>query len=152
MRGAILVAVVAAVAAVWLVPLEESAVASATTCGSGSHGSSGYAYAGHQSTGTSSGVRATITQLRAPSVAAGHAAAWIGVGGPGAGPKGETMWLQAGLAALPKTPVMLYVEIARAGHAPVFLPLAQDVPVGKAHRLAILDEPATRCLACLARR
>ena len=49
------------------------------------------------------------------------------------------MWLQAGLAALPKTPVMLYVEIARAGHAPVFLPLAQNVPVGKAHRLAILE-------------
>ena len=64
---------------------------------------------------------------------------WIGVGGPGAGPKGETMWLQAGLAALPRTPVMLYVEITRAGHEPVFLPLAQNVPVGEGHRLAVLE-------------
>ena len=43
-----------------------------------------------------SGVRATITALRQPSVSAGHAAGWIGVGGPGAGPNGETMWLQTG--------------------------------------------------------
>ena len=110
-------------------------------------------YAGHESTGTSSGVRATITQLRAPSVAAGHAAAWIGVGGPGAGPNGETMWLQAGLAALPKTPVMLYAEITRAGPragvpaARAERPRRQGSPPRRAR-----DEPATRRLAGLARR
>ena len=100
-RGALLATVVAAVAAVWLAPLQDDAVASASACGSGAHGPKGYGYAGHESIRVASGVRATITQLRAPGVPAGHAAAWIGVGGPGAGPKGETMWLQAGLAALP---------------------------------------------------
>ncbi len=62
-----------------------------------------------------SGVRATITALREPSVTAGHAAGWIGLGGKGAGPNGETMWLQTGIAALPRTPLMLYAEITRAG-------------------------------------
>jgi len=52
-------------------------------------------------------VRATITALRQPSVSAGHAAGWIGVGGPGAGPNGEAMWLQTGVAALPGTPVKI---------------------------------------------
>lgn len=72
-------------------------------------------------------------------MAAGHAAAWIGVGGPNAGPNGETMWLQVGMAALPRTPVMLYAEITRAGHDPVFLPLSQSVAVGQSHRLAVLE-------------
>ena len=42
------------------------------------------------------------------------------------------MWLQAGLAALPGTPVMLYAEITRPGHEPVFLPLGQNVPSASA--------------------
>lgn len=108
-------------------------------CGSGTHGSAGYAYAGLQSKRVGSGVRATITAFRQPSVAAGHAAGWIGVGGPGAGPNGETMWLQTGVAALPGTPLMVYTEITRAGHAPAFVPLRQDVAVGESHRVAILE-------------
>ena len=83
------------------------ATSSAATCGSGTHGSAGYAYAGLQSQQVGSGVRATITALRQPSVSAGHAAGWIGVGGPGAGPKGETMWLQTGVAARPGRPLMV---------------------------------------------
>ena len=108
-------------------------------CGSGANGSPGYAYAGFESTRVSSGVRATIAALREPSVAAGHAAGWIGLGGKGAGPNGETMWLQAGLASLPRTPLMVYAEITRAGRDPVFLPLVTDVAIGQKHRLAILE-------------
>lgn len=138
-RGALLATVVASVAAVWLVPLQEDAVASAAACGSGAHGSKGYAYAGYESARTASGVRATITQFREPGVDAGHAAAWVGVGGPKTGRNGETMWIQAGLAVLPKTPAMVYAEITRPGREPVFLPLAQNVPVGKSYRLAVLE-------------
>ena len=131
--------VTATVLVTWAAPFGTSAAASATGCGSGAHGSAGYAYAGLQSSGASSGVRATITPLRAPSVKAGHAAAWIGLGGRGAGRSGETMWLQVGVAALPNTPTMIYAEITRAGRDPVFLPLVQSVQVGQSHRLAVLE-------------
>jgi hypothetical protein len=137
--GALLATAAATVLVTWAVPFGTSAATGATGCGSGEHGSTGYAYAGLQSVRASSGVRATITPLRTPSVKAGHAAAWIGVGGRGGGPNGETMWLQAGVAALPNTPVMIYAEITRPGRDPVFLPLAQDVQVGQSHRLAILE-------------
>ena len=116
-----------------------AATSSALACGSGSHGSAGYAYAGLQAGQVSSGVRATITALRQPAVAAGHAAGWIGVGGPGAGPNGETMWLQTGFAALPGTPLMVYAEITRPGRGPAFVPLRQGVAVGESHRLAVLE-------------
>ena len=120
-------------------PFQSNAVASASACGSGAHGSAGYAYAGFESARVSSGVRATITPLRAPTVKAGHAAAWIGVGGKSAGANGETMWLQAGVAALPNTPTMVYAEITRPGLDPVFVPLVQDVKLGESHRLAVLE-------------
>jgi hypothetical protein len=123
--------------AVFLSPA--GANSSSLACGSGTHGSQGYAYAGLRSKRVGSGVRATITALREPSVAAGHAAGWIGVGGPGAGPNGETMWLQTGIAAMPGTPLMVYAEITRPGRQPMFVPLHQDVAVGESHRLAVLE-------------
>ena len=137
--GALLATVVATIAVTWAVPSQTSASASSSPCGSGSHGSAGYAYAGHESARVSSGVRATITALRTPSVKAGHAAAWVGVGGPSAGANGQTMWLQVGIAALPGTPTMVYAEITRPGGSPVFLPLVENVQVGESHRLAVLE-------------
>jgi hypothetical protein len=131
--------VVVALAAVSVFLASAGATSRALTCGSGTHGAPGYAYAGLQSGRVGSGVRATITALRQPAVAAGHAAGWIGVGGPGAGPGGETMWLQTGVAALPRTPLMVYAEITRPGHDPVFLSLHNDVAVGESHRLAVLE-------------
>jgi hypothetical protein len=130
------IAVVLAAAGLLLVP---TGTAGPVGCGSGTHGATGYAYAGHESVSVGSGVRATITALREPSVTAGHAAGWIGLGGRGTGPNGETMWLQVGLAALPRTPLMLYAEITRAGQDPVFLPLRANVRVGDRHRLAVLE-------------
>ncbi len=137
--GTLLLIALATIAVTWSAPFQTSASASTAACGSGANGSPGYAYAGFQATGTSSGVRATIAATRAPSVQAGHAAAWIGVGGKQAGPRGETMWLQTGVAALPNTPPMVYAEITRAGHDPAFLPLLQNVQVGERHRLAVLE-------------
>jgi hypothetical protein len=138
-QGALITTVVAVLVAVAIAPGQTSASASSAGCGSGAHGSDGYAYAGFQSVRAGSGVRATITPLRPASVSAGHAAAWIGVGGPGQGPNGETMWLQTGVASLPQTPPMLYAEITRPGREPVFLPLVESVQVGERHRLAVLE-------------
>ena len=84
-------------------------------------------------------MRATITPMREPSVSAGHAAGWIGLGGPGQGPNGETMWLQTGITSLPQTPTMIYAEITRPGRDPVFLPLLENVKLGERHRLAVLE-------------
>jgi hypothetical protein len=137
-RGNLGIGVAAALAALALL-LVPKGNAGQVACGSGAHGSAGYAYAGHESTRVGTGVRATITALREPSVTAGHAAGWIGLGGKGAGPNGETMWLQTGLAALPRTPLMIYAEITRPGRDPVFLPLKSDVQVGEKHRLAVLE-------------
>lgn len=136
MKGALFGTIAAAVAAAWLAPSQATAISS---CGSGTHGSQGYGYAGFESAGVGSGVRATITQLRAPRVEAGHAAAWVGVGGPSAGPRGDSMWLQVGIALLPRTPAMIYAEITRPGHETVFLPLVRDVAVGTRHRLAVIE-------------
>ncbi|MGI8972850.1 MAG: hypothetical protein ACR2HI_01590 [Gaiella sp.] len=114
-------------------------VAETSACGAGAYGSSGYAYAGHQANSISAGIGATITALRTPSVAAGHVAGWIGVGGPGQGPNGETMWLQTGIAALPGTPPMLYVEITRSGREPTFVTVLEDVKLRESHDLAVLE-------------
>ena len=65
------VSIGALVAAIWLSPFQASALAGAAACGSGTHGSPGYAYAGHASARVASGIRATLTQVRVPSVGAG---------------------------------------------------------------------------------
>src|SRR5262245_13248096 len=108
-------------------------------CGSGRHGSDGYAYAGHQSLARAHGVRARITVLEAPVVASGHAAAWIGVGGPGAGPNGEDEWLQVGIASLPGMEPLLYAEVTRPGAAPQFVSLDETAHVGEMQSLAVLE-------------
>jgi hypothetical protein len=122
--------------AVALVP---GAGANAQQCGAGKNGSPGYAYAGHQANRVAHGVRATISATRAPHVSAGHVAGWIGVGGPSGGPNGEAQWLQVGIASIPQTPTMLYVEITRIGKTPTFIPILDDVQIGDAHRLAVLE-------------
>ena len=116
-----------------------TAEANGQGCGAGANGSKGYAYAGHQATAISHGVRATITPTEAPSVISGHVAGWIGVGGPGQGAGGTTLWLQVGVASMPETPTMVYAEITRGGQDPVFVPLVQDIQVGESHRLAVLE-------------
>jgi hypothetical protein len=108
-------------------------------CGAGANGSKGYAYAGHQSTAVAHGIRATITPTAAANVVAGHVAGWVGVGGPGQGANGQTMWLQVGVASIPDTPTMVYAEITRPGRDPQFIQLVQNVRVGESHKLAVLE-------------
>ena len=118
----------------------------------------GYSYAGHQAAYSGHGVRATITVTRTPTVDAGHVAGWVGVGGPGQGVNGTDAWIQAGIASLPGTDPVLYAEIERGGREPQFVLLEEGVPVGRSHRVAVLemsgrpgwwrvwvdDEPATQ--------
>jgi hypothetical protein len=116
-----------------------TAQANRQSCGAGANGSQGYAYAGHQATTVSHGIRATITPTAQANVIAGHVAGWIGVGGPGQGSNGETAWLQVGVTSIPDTPTMVYAEITRAGQEPVFVPLVRGVQVGESHRVAVLE-------------
>ena len=129
----------AAFAVIGTVRATPAVAAGATGCGSGANGSSGYAYAGHQATTTAHGVRATITPLALPTVAAGHVAAWIGVGGPNGGPNGADEWLQAGVGALAGGSPFVYVEYARGGAGRTFLDLRDDVKAGESHKLAVLE-------------
>ncbi len=123
-------------------------------CGSGAHGSAGYAYAGSR-------VRARVERRTGDDRRAARA---IGQGRPrrgvdrrrrarAPGANGETMWLQTGIAALPGTPPMVYAEITRPGGSPVFLPLVENVagrrePPARGAR----DEPPAGRLARLGRR
>jgi hypothetical protein len=120
-------------------PGSDTAQANGQRCGAGANGSQGYAYAGHQAADVAHGVRATITPTVQANVVAGHVAGWIGVGGPGQGAGGETLWLQVGIASIPDTPTMVYAEITRGGQEPVFVPLLQGVAVGESHRVAVLE-------------
>jgi len=120
-------------------PGSSAAQANGHSCGAGENAPEGYAYAGHQATKVSHGIRATITPTAAANVIAGHVAGWVGVGGPGQGANGQTLWLQVGVASIPDTPTMVYAEITRAGREPVFVPLVQDVHVGESHEVAVLE-------------
>ena len=111
---------------------------STSSCGYDADGNS-YTYAGHQSSHTGHGVRATITPTRALNVAAGHVAGWVGVGGPGQGVNGEDAWLQVGIASVEATQPFLYAEIAREGRQPQFMLLREDLRVGESHRVAVLE-------------
>jgi hypothetical protein len=112
---------------------------STATAGPSCAGSNGYSYAGHQSDATGHGVRATIALTRSPSVAAGHVAGWVGVGGPGQGANGGDAWIQAGVASLPGMEPFVYTEVTREGRDPEFTLLEEGVAVGRAHRFAVLE-------------
>ena len=64
------------------------------------------------------GVSARIAPLRAPNVAGGHVAAWVGIGGEGLGPGGATEWIQAGLSAFADGRIELYYEVTLPGSEP----------------------------------
>ena len=141
MRRLLLLALLALAASLAFVsgPGSEAAQANGQSCGAGANGSQGYAYAGHQATRVSHGIRATITPTSPANVLSGHVAGWIGVGGPGQGANGQTLWLQVGVTSIPDTPTMVYAEITRSGQEPVFLPLVQGVQVGESHEVAVLE-------------
>jgi hypothetical protein len=97
----------------------------------------GYSYAGLESANPVLGVAATISSLRAARVESGHVAAWVGVGGEGAGPGGSDEWIQVGLTATPGSAQVLYYEIKRPGEPLRYVPLAHVQP-GEPRRVAVL--------------
>ena len=133
---ALLVAVLALAA---MTGASKKASAGSSACGADVDGNGGYTYAGHQADTTGHGVRATISAVRAPEVAGGHVAGWVGLGGPGQGPNGSDMWIQAGLASVPDLGTFVYAEVARPGRTPQLIPIENDVPVGATRRIAVLE-------------
>jgi hypothetical protein len=97
-----------------------------------------YRYAGLVGNDTSGGVRARIAAAVAPRVQAGHVAAWIGVGGRGAGPGGEDEWLQVGLASFEATTTRLYYEAMVDGQHR-YVELDTDVAPGEVKRVAVTE-------------
>ena len=139
MARPLLVLLVAAFGLSALAGASKTATAGSSVCGADVAGNGGYTYAGHQATRKGHGVRATISAVRAPEVAGGHVAGWVGLGGPGQGPNGEDMWIQVGLASMPGLGTFLYAEVARPGRSPHFILLEDDVPLGESRRLAVLE-------------
>jgi hypothetical protein len=52
---------------------------------------------------------------------------------------GEDAWIQAGVASMPGMDPFLYAEITRDGRDPEFILIEQGVPVGRSHRIAVLE-------------
>jgi hypothetical protein len=105
----------------------------------GGNACDGYSYAGVQDARAASGIRATLVQVATPSVARGHVAAWIGVGGPGQGAGGRDEWIQIGLNALSDGVSRLYFETDRSGPGPRYEELATDVAVGARYEVTVLE-------------
>ena len=62
---------------------------------------------------------ATLEAVLPAWVSDGHVAAWVGVGGPGYGPKGADEWIQVGLSAFnADTTNHMYYEYTIAGSDP----------------------------------
>src|ERR687886_714053 len=100
-----------------------------------------YSYAGFDSPWYAHGVAATITTLQDPFVSVGHVAAWVGVGGVGAGLHGEDEWLQVGVAgfeAVNNAGNEVYYEYVLPHHAPVYRAVKRVV-TGAPHRMAVLE-------------
>jgi hypothetical protein len=102
-------------------------------------GNPGYSYAGFQHRGAAHGVRATLSAIARPYVASGHVAAWVGVGGPGAGPNGADEWIQVGLSAFSDGSSQLYYEITRPGAPPTYHQVDADVRPGERKRVVVLE-------------
>jgi hypothetical protein len=100
--------------------------------------SQGYTYAGLARNDGAHGVSATLTAVSAPRVAGGHVAAWVGVGGRGAGPSGTNAWLQAGLAAYPRTGSRLYYELMLPGGRR-YVELERGVRPGTRFTVSVLE-------------
>jgi hypothetical protein len=98
----------------------------------------GYTYGGYASRDGVQGVAASVAASRKPSVASGHAAAWIGVGGVHAAVNGANAWLQTGLAAFSGQGLHLYVEQVSPGQARKFVDLGRATP-GRSYRLTVVE-------------
>jgi hypothetical protein len=102
----------------------------------------GYSYTGLYASSPSFGVAASLSMLRPPTVAGGHVAAWVGVGGPGLGPNGTDEWLQVGLASFARSlETSLYYELTLPDRTPRYVELASAVRPRAALRVGLLELP-----------
>ena len=102
-------------------------------------GRGAYAYAGVYQPRAAHGVAATLTALSVPRVDSGHVAGWVGVGGPGAGPRGEDEWIQVGYSGFPGGESKLYYEVTRPRSGTRYFEVDARVEVGERHRVAVLE-------------
>lgn len=130
-RAAILLSLIAALAAA----PASSAARSARSAGCGL---AGYSYAGLGGTKIASAVTADIGYVETPTVVAGHVAAWIGLGGYGAGKNGASAWLQAGIITKAGSEPSLYYEVTRPGYKPDLVVLG-PARKGQAYRFMVRE-------------
>ncbi len=103
-------------------------------------GSAAYSYAGLSSRSAVYGVGATLTSLASPAVQNGHVAGWVGVGGPGLGPRGSSEWIQVGYSSFHGTRLgSLYYEVAQPGRSPRYHEISTTIHEGERHRVAVLE-------------
>jgi hypothetical protein len=70
----------------------------------------------------------------------GHVAAWVGFGGPGAGPNGSDEWIQVGYSGFPGSFTSnLYYEIARPNRAPEYHEIASGLAPGSTRKIAVAE-------------
>ena len=105
-------------------------------------GTASYSYAGVLAPTAAFGVGARLAATRAPVVASGHVAGWVGVGGAGLGPNSTDEWLQVGLSATSTAGLALYYELALPNRAPRYVLLNGQVAVGEAFDVAVLEARA----------
>lgn len=106
-------------------------------------GDSGYSYAGLGGISVASGVSARIRLNDLPRVQSGHVAAWVGLGGYGAGKNGANAWIQAGLIRKAGEPAAVYYEVTRPGYRPKLVKIAK-AKRGHAYRIAVRELRAGR--------
>lgn len=131
-------AVLLGLAALAAATLAAAAWAASAAQSAGGCSPTGYAYAGLAGERPATRVAATLTPLAAPTVARGHVAAWIGVGGERSGPGGRNEWLQAGLVGLTDGSTRLYYELVRPGSPRLYIELAR-VRAGETRRVEIAE-------------
>jgi hypothetical protein len=100
--------------------------------------SAGYAYAGLMGATGVAGVAATLEPTAEPDVRSGHVAAWVGVGGPAAGPGGADEWLQVGLSSVGDGSIRLYYEVVAPRVALHYVDLGSSA-VGRPVRVVVLE-------------
>jgi len=108
----------------------------ALACGT----SAGYSYAGVAAPAKAFGISASVTPMGGFDVMAGHVAGWVGVGGPGKGPRGSDEWLQVGFSGFPTLSGNdLYYELTLPNGRPSYHQIAANLPFGRPARFAVLE-------------
>ena len=122
----------AAVAAVAL----GAGTARALACGN----SAGYSYLHMRVPSHGYGISARIAGPDVFDILNGHTAGFVGVGGPGQGPRGSNEWLQVGYAGFPSiTGGDIYYEIARPGSFPAYHQVSSGVTVDRYTKVTVLE-------------